>query len=66
MTAFPNPPIADDTPTGTIIRVEPKIGIRIVPPKTKLTRFEKFKMYAWNFLLPPQVRLEDWTKEDKI
>ncbi len=38
-------------------------GVHIIPLKTKLTRFERLKMHLWNFILPPHVRLDDWTKE---
>lgn len=40
-----------------------KIGVQILPPRTKLTRFERVKMHLWNFVLPPHIRLDDWTKK---
>lgn len=54
------------TPKLTVDKPLPhKIGIQVVPVREPLNLFDRFKMHVWNFILPPHIRLSDWTDSDE-
>jgi hypothetical protein len=38
-----------------------KVAIALIPPISKMTKFERFKMHIWNLILPPHIRLHNYS-----